>query len=251
VRIVYHDRYREVYSSDPASEPGRIESIVKELKGHFDFVQPEPAFEEEILLVHTRPHVERVKATPLAYEIALLAAGGTEKAAEIALNGEPAFALVRPPGHHASRASSWGFCYFNNVALAIEQLRFNSRIKTALIIDIDLHYGDGTADIFSGSTNVTYFHPEVSNRQGYLDELKRYLGVLHETFDMLAVSAGFDRHEQDWGGMLKTEDYLTIGKMVKQFAESRCNRKRFAVLEGGYSHSVLGKNVKALLDGMT
>jgi len=66
----------------------------------------------------------------------------------------------------------------------------------------------------------------------------------------LALSAGFDRHEQDWGSMLKTEDYESIGKMIKEFAGTECNSRRFAVLEGGYNHSVLGKNVKSLLEGM-
>ena len=66
----------------------------------------------------------------------------------------------------------------------------------------------------------------------------------------VAVSAGFDRHEDDWGGLLKTEDYEAVGKLVKDYSKSACHGRRFAVLEGGYNHDVLGKNVKALLDGM-
>jgi len=144
LRVVYHDRYREVYSSDPASAPGRIECIYEELLDSFEFVEPKPSSEEDILLVHSRNHVDYVKAYPLVYEMALLAVGGAMKAAEIALQGEPAFGLIRPPGHHASRDSSWGFCYFNNVAVSIEKLRREGKIERALIIDIDLHYGDGT-----------------------------------------------------------------------------------------------------------
>jgi len=113
-----------------------------------------------------------------------------------------------------------------------------------------LHYGDGTANIFASSPDVTYFHVDGWNRQAYLDEILRFLSAKHEPVDILVVSAGFDRHEQDWGGMLKTEDYHTVGKMIKEFAESRCSGKRFAVLEGGYNRSVLGKNAKALLEGM-
>jgi len=250
LKVIYHNRYREVYSSDPASAPGRIESIYEELQDRFEFVEPKPASEEDVLLVHSRSHIDSVKAHPLTYEIAILAAGGAIKAAEIALHGEPAFGLIRPPGHHASQGSSWGFCYFNNVAVAVERLRQEGRIKRALIVDVDLHYGDGTANIFASSPNVTYFHPEAGNRQAYLNELSRFLSARHEPFDILALSAGFDRHEQDWGGMLKTEDYQTIGKMIKEFAESKCNGRRFAVLEGGYNHSVLGKNVNSLLEGM-
>ena len=166
------------------------------------------------------------------------------------MQNEPAFGLIRPPGHHASRDSSWGFCYFNNVAVAIEKLRQETRIKRALIVDIDLHYGDGTANIFASSPNVVYFHPEGANRQAYVDNLSTFLRGDHESFDILALSAGFDRHEQDWGGLLKTQDYQAIGILAKEVADIECNGRIFAVLEGGYNHSVLGKNVRALLEGM-
>jgi len=251
LKVVYHEQYRTVYSSDPAAQPGRIESIYNELHSQFEFVKPEPASEEDLLLVHGKGHVEYVRKHQLVYEIALLAVGGTIKASEIALRGEPAFGLIRPPGHHASRNSSWGFCYFNNVAISIEKLRQEGRVERAVIVDIDLHYGDGTASIFEGTPEVTYFHPEGWNRQAFLDEISRFLTAnKNETVDVVAVSAGFDRHEQDWGGILKTEDYFTIGKMIREFAERVSDGKRYAVLEGGYNHSVLGKNVKSLLEGM-
>jgi len=250
LKVVYHERYREVYSSDPASQPGRIESIYNELRGQFEFVKPEPAKEEDLLLVHGKGHVEYVKAHQLTYEIALLGVGGAIKASEIALNGEPAFGLIRPPGHHASQNSSWGFCYFNNIAISIEKLRREDKINQAVIVDIDMHFGDGTANIFQGIGEVAYFHPDASNRQAFLDEVSRFLAARKEKVDIVAVSAGFDRHEQDWGGMLKTEDYLTLGKMIKEWSEKTCEGKRYAVLEGGYNHAVLGKNVKALLEGM-
>jgi len=250
LKVVYNERYREVYSSDPASQPGRIESIFNELHGQFEFVKPEPASEEDLLLVHGKGHAEYVRAHQRVYEIALMAVGGAIKASEIAFKGESAFGLIRPPGHHASQNSSWGFCYFNNVAISIERLRQEGKIDKAVIVDIDLHYGDGTANIFQGVSEVTYFHPDAWNRQAFLDEISRFLAERKDKVDIVAVSAGFDRHEQDWGGMLKTEDYFVIGKMIKEFAERACNGKRYAVLEGGYNHLVLGKNVKALLEGM-
>jgi len=250
LKVVYHERYREVYSSDPASQPGRIDSIYNELHTQFEFVRPEPAKEEDLLLVHGKGHVEYVKAHQLAYEIALLAVGGAIKASEIAFKGESAFGLIRPPGHHASSNSSWGFCYFNNVAISVERLRREGKVDKAVIVDIDLHYGDGTANIFQGVSEVAYFHPDAWNRQAFLDEVSRFLAARKDKVDIVAVSAGFDRHEQDWGGMLKTEDYFVIGKMIKEFAEKACDGKRYAVLEGGYNHVVLGKNVKALLEGM-
>ena len=249
MKIVYHERYCEVYASDPAAQLGRMESIYKELHGHFDFALPEPASEEEVLLVHGQTHVENVKTRPLTYKIALLAVGGAIKASEIATEGEPAFGLIRPPGHHASRYSSWGFCYFNNVAVSIEKLRREGKIRRALIVDIDLHFGDGTANIFSVVSDIAYFHVEGWNREQYLNNLSRRLAT-EESFDIVAVSAGFDRHEQDWGGLLKTDDYHTIGKMIREFAEKTCNGKRYALLEGGYNHHVLGRNVRSLLDGL-
>jgi len=248
--VVYHTRYAEVYSSDPASAPGRIESILDELKASYEFVEPEQASAQELMLVHTLDHIEHAKTHRPTFEIALLAAGGATKAAELSMQGKPAFALIRPPGHHASRNSSWGFCFFNNVAIAIEKLRIERKIGKALVVDVDLHYGDGTASIFAQSPQVTYFHPEGASRQSYVDELHQFLSVPRGPFGILAVSAGFDRHEHDWGGLLKTEDYYTIGKMLKEFAEAKCDGKRFAILEGGYNHSVLGKSVKALLDGI-
>ena len=113
-----------------------------------------------MLLVYGQEHVNSVKAHRLVYEIALLAVGGAVKAAELAMQGEPDFALIRPPGHHASSNSSWGFCYFNNVAIAVERLRTKGEINKAVIVDIDLHYGDGSASIFSSSPQMTYFNRE-------------------------------------------------------------------------------------------
>jgi len=249
VKVVYHERYREVYSSDPAAQPGRMEIIYNELYERFEFVKPEPASETDLLLVHGRSHVEYVKAHQLLYEIALLAVGGAIKASEITLGGEPAFGLIRPPGHHAGPNSSWGFCYFNNIAISLEKLRREGNVNRVVIVDFDLHYGDGTANIFQGVSEVMYFHPDAWNRQAFSDEVSRFLAAIKDKVDVVAVSAGFDRHEQDWGGMLKTEDYYAIGKIIKGLAEKACEGKRYAVLEGGYNHSVLGKNVQAFLEG--
>ncbi len=248
MKVVYHERYCEAYTSDPAAQLGRMESIYKELQGHFNFVTPEPANEEDVFLVHGQSHVESVKTHLPTYKIALLAVGGAIEASEIAIEGEPAFGLIRPPGHHASRDSTWGFCYFNNVAISIEKLRQRGKIGKALIVDIDLHFGDGTANIFAGKSDIAYFHVNGMNRENYLDNLSKFLET-QKGYDIIAVSAGFDRHQQDWGGLLTTSDYFTIGKIIKEFA-SGCGGRRYAVLEGGYNHAVLGKNVKAFLQGM-
>jgi len=247
MKVVYHEGYNEVYSGDPASALGRIESIYKELYGSYEFVTPNAASDHDLELVHGETHIQYVKRLELTYEVAKLAVGGAIRASELAVEGEPAFGLIRPPGHHASRDSSWGFCYFNNVAIAVEKLRQSRRIERALIVDIDLHYGDGTANIFSNRPDVSYFH--MPHTDG-LEKLSEYLEA-KTGYGILALSAGFDRHVDDWGGTLRTEDYRTIGITVKKSVERECEGKRFAVLEGGYNHSVLGKNVKALLSGMT
>lgn len=239
MKIVFSPKFFIVYTNDPAAAPGRLEAIVEELK-EYEFVEPSSANEEDVLLVHTLEHVKEVKAEGL-YEIATLSVGAAIKAAKIGLV-EPAFAVLRPPGHHASQGHSWGFCYFNNVAIAIRRLQKDGDIVKAVIVDFDLHYGDGTANIFSMDRNVRYFHMPGGNISSIADFLEKV------EYDVIAVSAGFDKHKDDWGGILETEDYKEIGKIIKEYSE-RCNEKRFAVLEGGYNHKVLGKNVKAFIKG--
>jgi len=242
MKIVFHPIFYTVYTADPAAEAGRMEAIVEELRD-FEFVEPEPAKEEDILLVHTRSHYEEVKSMEKVYEVAVYAAGGAIKAAQISFE-EPAFAAIRPPGHHASPDHFWGFCYFNNIAIAVRKLMKEGLIKKAVIVDFDLHFGDGTANTFEGDPNVTYFHMPGGDVNSIDDFLRK------EDYDIIAVSAGFDRHKDDWGGILETDDYREIGKIVKENAEEKCEGRRFAVLEGGYNHRVLGKNVRAFVSGL-
>jgi len=249
MKVIFHPRFYEVYTSDPAAAAGRMEPMVKALEKEFEFIEPEAASERDLVRVHGKNHIQSVKGEPQVYEVGILAAGGAILAAEMAFEGQPAFGLIRPPGHHASPHSCWGFCYFNNIAIAIKKLLSEEKIKSALILDFDLHYGDGTSNTFSGSSSVSYFHPEGTRREGFLEEVQRSLQT-ERPYDIIAISAGFDRHEEDWGGLLKTEDYLTIGKWAKEASIERCQGRRFGVLEGGYNHSVLGKNVRSLLQGL-
>ena len=248
MKVVYHPRYREVYAGDPAAAAGRLESSLKEVSSRFELVTPQPASVEDILLVHHGLHIQRIERDPLLYEIALLSAGGAIEAAELAVSGEPAFGLIRPPGHHASPDHCWGFCYFNNVAISIARLRAEGKINTALILDFDLHFGDGTDNFFAGVPEVTYFHPEHMNSKGFIGGITDFLA--ERDTDIIAVSAGFDRHEEDWGGQLTTDDYRDIGKLVRDFSERACQGRRYGVLEGGYNHDVLGKNVLAFIEGL-
>jgi acetoin utilization deacetylase AcuC-like enzyme len=248
MKIVFHPRYTEVYASDPAASSGRIEAILKELEGRYDFVEPQAASDHDLRRVHIDNHIESIKRDKHVYDIACLAAGGAIKAAQIAIDGEASFGLIRPPGHHASPDHCWGFCYFNNIAVALARLQDENLIEQALILDFDLHFGDGTNNIFEGS-KVKYFHPEAENREAFIDQIA---GKFNEEKDysVLAVSAGFDRHIEDWGGLLTTDDYRTIGRLVKEAAEKNCKGRRFAVLEGGYNHNVLGRNVRAFVEGL-
>ena len=248
MKIIYHADYNTVYASDPAARRGRIAAIWKELKGTYDFLEPQPALEDDLRRVHTQSHIESIKRNSQLYRIACLAAGGAIKAAQMAMEGETSFGLIRPPGHHASPDYSWGFCFFNNIAIALAKLGAENLIERALILDFDLHFGDGTNNIFAGS-KIKYFQPENQGREGFVNEIKERLET-GKDYQILAVSAGFDRHLEDWGRQLSTDDYQTIGQLVKEAATRNCQGRRFAVLEGGYNHSVLGKNVKAFLEGL-
>ncbi|MBN1365978.1 MAG: histone deacetylase family protein [Syntrophaceae bacterium] len=245
MKVVYHEDYNEVYTTDPAAAAGRIQAVEKALRGKVTFVEPVAATEEDILKVHTPDHVRSVEREGV-YNIAALAAGGAIKAAQIGLT-EPCFAVIRPPGHHASSESAWGFCYFNNMAIALEKLRRENKIKKAFILDFDLHYGDGNVNILGTKGYVVIYNPASSNRNQYL---KGVQDALAETkADMIAVSAGFDNHEDDWGGLLKTEDYKYMGNLVAEAAK-RNKGGCFGILEGGYNHGVLGKNVLAFVEGL-
>jgi acetoin utilization deacetylase AcuC-like enzyme len=245
MKVVFHEDFYEVYTSDPAALAGRMESIVAELPSWVELVSARPADVQDILAVHTDDHVEHVRSQGL-YPIASLAAGGAIQAALLGLE-TPCFALIRPPGHHASEASSWGFCYFNNMAVALKYLLDHRKIKTAYVLDIDLHYGDGTVNVLQRYGNIALHNVSAASRDAYLEEVRQAMERCRSA--VIGISAGFDLHEEDWGGVLKTEDYFQIGQWVRQSA-LRNGGGCFGVLEGGYNHSVLGQNVKALLKGL-
>lgn len=245
MKVFTHDDFLSVYTSDPAASAGRLEAVLAAIRGAVDLEQAVPASPEDILAVHTRSHVQVVEREGL-YDIAALAAGAAIQTALAGLDA-PAFGLIRPPGHHASADYHWGFCYFNNMAIAMEHLRLKGHIATAHILDFDLHYGDGTVNILGGKGYVSIHNPEDSDRRHYLAEVAARLDSLK--VDVIGVSAGFDNHVEDWGQVLRTEDYFEMGRMV----HTTCNKLGigcFGLLEGGYNHSVLGRNVLAFLEGL-
>jgi acetoin utilization deacetylase AcuC-like enzyme len=246
MKVVFHDDFYRVYTSDPAAAAGRMEAVVGAVSTRAEFVRAEPVIESQIALVHTPRHIESVRNSGL-FNIASLAAGGALQAATIGLT-EPCFGLIRPPGHHASAGSCWGFCYFNNMAVALAALKNQGMIDTACVLDIDLHYGDGTVNILGGRDDIQVHNVEAGDRRRYLEEISRKMSTCQA--DIIGISAGFDNHREDWGGLLRTDDYLEIGRMVGDAAR-RIGGGYFAILEGGYNHQVLGANVLALINGMS
>ena len=246
MKVIFHEDFYKVYTSDPAAERGRMEAIVQTIQSRVEFVTAVPATLSQISAVHTQFHIEHVRRKG-PYSAAALAAGGAVQAATLGLT-EPCFGLIRPPGHHASAGSAWGFCYFNNMAIALESLKQSKQIQEAYVLDIDLHFGDGNVNILSSKDYVTVCNIDSFDRSAYIDRVTIEMENCHA--DLIGISAGFDNHKEDWGGLLATEDYQIIGQRVKSAAE-RNGGGCFAILEGGYNHNVLGQNVMALIDGLS
>lgn len=250
MKIIYTKMFEEQYPANPVESPDRVRLPAQELQG-YEFIEPCAAGQEDILRVHGREHIEQVRRKGM-FEISSLSAGGALAAAEIALQGEPAFALIRPPGHHASANRAWGMCYFNNMAIAIQKVRQEAR--RVLIIDIDLHFGDGTVSIFRGDRDVKIANPgSIDINFDYLNmDSCGYLRQVEEAFegfefDLVGVSAGFDTYVEDWGKLLSNDDYQEIGRLIREGAE-KCGGRRFALLEGGY-HPDLRYNIKSFIKG--
>lgn len=245
MKVVWSDKFIDCYAMDPAAESGRMEAILDVIRNKVTFVAATPASEEDIAACHTKHHIGYVRQIGV-YDIAALAAGGAIQAAEIGMK-EPCFGLIRPPGHHASADSCWGFCYFNNMAIALEKLRKDGKIAQALVLDIDLHFGDGTVNILGSSGYVTLANPSANSPADFIAQVDAALTA--KAYDMIAISAGFDYAREDWGRLLAESDYTEIGRMVRATAR-KAGAGFFAILEGGYNHRVLGHNCMALLEGM-
>ncbi|MGQ4910993.1 MAG: histone deacetylase family protein [Candidatus Thorarchaeota archaeon] len=257
MKIVYHPLMTNRYDNTPAGAEGRLESAIEILSANpeYELIEARAATEQEILLAHSRSHLDNIRreseTSPggLLYQMATLAAGGAIMAGEIAAGGEPVFALIRPPGHHASGDSCWGFCYFNNIAVSLLALRSRKLIDSAFILDFDLHTGDGNINILGGDQRWTIHNPSGQGDEAYLADVKRVLDDAPDV-DIIVASAGFDQYEDDWGGNLSTDAFREIGRLMRIFAEERCGGRRYALLEGGYNYEDLGMNVLAFCEGL-
>lgn len=288
---------RHEIAPDHPESPRRLMAIEERLHetGLYDFLQHHqaPAVRKEALLkVHDSRHVERVMTADTRHgpvpidddtaqsahtlEAALHAAGAGILGVDLVMDGKAglAFCCVRPPGHHAERTRAMGFCFFNNVAVAAAHARSRG-LKRIAILDFDLHYGNGTADIFAGETDVwlysTYQHPLYPHWSGathaanlvdvplpaYADG-KAFRHAVAENWmpalekqkpELILVSAGFDAHADDPLGDLRLQydDYHWIGKVIHELAEECCAGRVVAMLEGGYNLMALARSVEAFL----
>ncbi|HPB81313.1 MAG TPA: histone deacetylase family protein [Spirochaetota bacterium] len=250
VRIVYHPSFVTNYSTASCESPDRVQSIMATLKDQFDVVEPEQCTDEDILLCHSEGLLMSEKINAQRFDIAKRAAGGAIKTAELALEGFISFGVIRPPGHHANPDHNWGFCFFNNMGIAVTKLLNENKISTAVVFDIDLHFGDGTDVIFKGNSDVKVLNIQSSNPGDFINEAKARLADIGDV-DIIGISAGFDQYEKDWGANLSTDDYRIIGAIAGTFAKEHANNKIFAILEGGYYIPDLGNNVYALIEGIS
>ena len=254
MKIIFHELYyNSEYAWDPAASPGRLEGTMDILKRNdeYEIITPKPATEEDILRAHSNRHLQNIKRDGLLFELSSLAAGGAILAAQEGYNGNPTFAVIRPPGHHASADSCWGFCFFNNISISLLKLYSEGKIKSAFVLDFDLHTGDGNINILTNRDDdfkVKILNPYSSGRSKYVKEVEVYMQNL-EDIDIFVASAGFDEGIEDWGHKLYPEDYTEIGRLMKEYSENLCKGRRYALLEGGYNHNVLPKNVDSFCQG--
>ncbi|MFX0055236.1 MAG: histone deacetylase [Promethearchaeota archaeon] len=226
-------------------------------------------------------------ASPDLLRSALHALGGAIESAKLVAEGNTrhAFTLVRPPGHHASTSTSMGLCYFNNIAVAAKTVMARDDVNRITILDIDNHFGNGTAEIFYADSNMQYISmheydyenfgvghfDEIGHGEGkgkniniplvgtspnisYESALKQIVTPALESFkpDIIAVSAGFDAHYADPVGNMDVDSrtYWLIGNLVEKTVAKLGIRGSFWILEGGYNPFVLGSSIRASLEGL-
>jgi len=269
MKIVFSPKCLEYGEPGHPESPERVEAVYNFLKDKYDFIEPQPCSDEDILCVHTKEHLAAVKANnffdpdtpnlPGMFDYAKLSAGAAMLAAKTAGQGEAAFSLMRPPGHHAGKNFLGGFCYLNNLAIAVKYSQAKLGAGKVAILDIDCHHGNGTQDVFLGEHDVLYvslhrhpFYPGTgqvtekncinfplradTSEPVYLRTLQQGLAKIVEFKpQLLAVSAGFDTYEDDPIASLGLgiKSYGTMSGLI-----SALHIPTFVILEGGYSQEM-------------
>ena len=269
-----------------------------DMRGHFDQIRPRNAEKEELLRVHSAKYIRKLEntqgkaftylgpdtqASQFSYDAALLAAGGLCRAIELVHAGKlnNAFAMVRPPGHHAERSKAQGFCLYNNVAVGVRFAQNRLGFGRILVADWDLHHGNGTQHCFEDDPTVLFFsvhqavaYPgsgrfrEVGKGRGkgrtvniplragcgdaeYVSIFEKILRPIALEFgpELILVSAGFDIHLNDpLGGMRVTQQgFAGLTRSILTTADQCCGGKVVMTLEGGYDLQALRVSVKAVL----
>lgn len=297
--VVYSDVFLEHITGDHPERPERLSSVVGELKrrnlwdvlAEINFSKVNP---QEVTAIHSGAMIKRAEdvcarggghldpdtvCSERSYEVALLALGGVKKAVDAVIGSgiERALCLVRPPGHHATRNKSMGFCIFNNVAFGAQYCIDGHGLSRVAVIDWDLHHGNGTQDIFYSTKKVFYvsmhqypFYPgtgdadekgygegegftlnvpvyEGAGDSEYLNEFNTKVVPAIENYEpeMIFISAGFDSHKDDpLGGLgLSEKSYYEMTKTLCRLSDKFCNGRIISVLEGGYDLNALGSSV--------
>ncbi len=222
--------------------------------------------------------------SPKSFDAALYAAGGVCRAVDAVMSGETvnSFAATRPPGHHATRETSMGFCLFNNIAIGARyaQQKYHS-VERVAIIDWDVHHGNGTQGIFYDDPTVFFYsihqypwypgtgsHGETGHGRGLgftlnapvraetpaREQRKMFeanIEKIAKTFkpDLIMISAGFDAHLSDPLGQLKLEDedFSAMTRLIKNWAKDVCGGRIVSALEGGYNLQTLGETVRSFV----
>jgi acetoin utilization deacetylase AcuC-like enzyme len=284
MKIVFSPKCLEYHQFGHPENPTRVRVAYEFLKNKvhrfYEFTEAKSCSIEDLLLVHSKEHIDNIKngnffdydtpALPNIFNYAKLSAGAAIQAAEFVINGENAFSLMRPPGHHATKDKAMGFCYLNNIAIAVAKLLKEGKASKVAILDIDVHHGNGTQEIFLGKDYILYIslhqfpHYPLTGQESEKNCLnyclqagsdeKEYLSNIEKALkdiksfnpDMLAISAGFDTYEQDMLSdiNLKITTYRKIGRRIKEL-----KLPWFAVLEGGYT-SKLSECIYEFLSGL-
>lgn len=306
--LVFDNRYLHHSISQQSPEnPDRIRSTYMRLQQRltddcFCHIQPREATDTEIGSTHSPFYMEQlrehtIKEDPFSYDkdtylmddslpTARLAAGGCFTLVNRIMEGDIdyGFALIRPPGHHATPGRGMGFCILNNVALTANYLRHSYGLKRILIIDFDAHHGNGTQEIFYDTDEVLFYsihqqgifpftgeREELGSGAGegftinipvhaqFGDQEYTYLlgrslqGIIEQYLpQFILVSAGFDAHADDniSGTMISSHWYATISHILRRHALESCNNYLLYILEGGYNPISLEDSIFSTIDAL-